>query len=115
MVRRTNRIHVVTASDLVADNVRALRKARGISREELARLTTDAGLPMGPAAITNIETGRRQNGNRRRDVTVDELLTFASVFGVPPMALANEPTSMTLRAEADRLIRQAEALEAGTS
>lgn len=37
--------------------------------------------------IENIESGRRQKGKRRRDVTVDELFTIAEAFGVSPVEL----------------------------
>ena len=37
--------------------------------------------------ISNIESGRRKDGKRRRDVSVDELFLIAYVLGVPPIHL----------------------------
>jgi transcriptional regulator with XRE-family HTH domain len=88
---------VTTVSDIVAENVRALRKARGWSARQLAEECVKAGntgVTMSGPAIANIETGRRNNhGERRRQVTADELLGFAIVFDVPPTALLVPPTT----------------------
>lgn len=40
-----------------------------------------------PDALTNIESGRRQGGVRRRTVSVDELAVIANALGVPPVVL----------------------------
>jgi len=76
-------------SDVVGDWVRALRQRRGWTAKELAEHCAEAGAPLltGPS-ILNIETGRRgADGRRRRDVSVDELLTLAYVLGVSPVSL----------------------------
>jgi transcriptional regulator with XRE-family HTH domain len=76
-------------SDVVGERVAQLRRAQGISREDLACLVTAAGWPLGPAAITNLESGRRdrETGRRRREITVDELSVLGRVLGVPPVLL----------------------------
>jgi hypothetical protein len=77
-------------SDVVADQVRAHRTRLGLNREQLAEECAQLGAPeLTYAAITNIETGRRdKDGKRRREVTVDELMTFGYALGVPPLLLA---------------------------
>ncbi|WP_414168413.1 hypothetical protein ACMATS_17610 [Streptoverticillium reticulum] len=76
-------------SDLVAEQIRAHRTRLGLNREQLAKECERIGAPeLTYAAITNIETGRRdKDGKRRREVTVDELMTFAYALGVPPLLL----------------------------
>jgi hypothetical protein len=39
------------------------------------------------AALTNIESGRRTDGVRRRTITVDELAVIAQALDIPPVAL----------------------------
>ncbi|KOU46864.1 hypothetical protein [Streptomyces sp. WM6378] len=77
-------------SDLVADQIRMHRTRLGLNREQLAEECARIGAPeLTYAAITNIETGRRdREGKRRREVTVDELMTFGYALGVPPLLLA---------------------------
>lgn len=76
-------------SDTVGERVAQLRRAQGISREDLAALVSGLGWPMGPAAVTNLESGRRdkETGLRRREITVDELLVLARALRVPPILL----------------------------
>jgi transcriptional regulator with XRE-family HTH domain len=75
-------------SDLVADRVVKLRRGQGITRERLAAACSELGLPLSTAALGNIETGRRgEDGRRRRDVTVDELLALAVALDVTPATL----------------------------
>ncbi|MBT2478518.1 helix-turn-helix transcriptional regulator [Streptomyces sp. ISL-94] len=76
-------------SDLAADQIRKHRTRLGLNREQLAEECARVGAPeLTYAAITNIETGRRdKDGKRRREITIDELLTFAYALGVPPLLL----------------------------
>lgn len=76
-------------SDVVANQVRAHRTRLGLNREQLAEECAQLGAPeLTYAALTNIETGRRdKDGKRRREVTVDELMTFGYALGVPPLLL----------------------------
>ncbi|MFF4220948.1 helix-turn-helix transcriptional regulator [Streptomyces nondiastaticus] len=76
-------------SDVVAEQIRRHRTRLGINREQLAEECARLGAPeLTYAAITNIETGRRDKaGKRRREVTIDELMTFAYALSVPPLLL----------------------------
>jgi transcriptional regulator with XRE-family HTH domain len=75
-------------SDSVAEQVTRWRKHRGWSREQLADRCKELGMPdLTPAAITNVESGRKQQGVRRRHITVDELLVLATALKVPAFLL----------------------------
>jgi Helix-turn-helix. len=77
-------------SDAVAERVRRYRLRADLTREQLAERCAALGAPdLTAAAITNIETGRRNRatGVRRREVTVDELVVLAKALGVPPILL----------------------------
>jgi transcriptional regulator with XRE-family HTH domain len=70
------------ASDTVAAKIRDLRELLGWSRREMAER---CGLS--ESVVENIESGRPgDDGNRRRDVTIDELLIIARALDV---SLAN--------------------------
>jgi transcriptional regulator with XRE-family HTH domain len=71
-------------SDVVARRVREVRKQRGWTAERLAAECARVGAPhLTASVIANIESGRRdQQGRRRRDVTVDELLHLAGALDV---------------------------------
>jgi transcriptional regulator with XRE-family HTH domain len=71
-------------SDVVARRVREIRKQRGWTAERLAAECARVGASQLTASvIANIESGRRdQQGRRRRDVTVDELLHLAAALDV---------------------------------
>lgn len=80
-------------SDVVAAHVMALRRAKGMNREALG---AQAGLS--PAALTNLETGRRdKTGRRRRHVTVDELVALSDALEVPWSVLMSPDATVTLR------------------
>lgn len=84
---------ITSISDVIADRIRALRKREGLSREEVAAAARAAGAPVSctATALGNIETGRRdQEGRRRRDVSVDELVWLAAAAGQSPLALLGE-------------------------
>ena len=77
-----------TISDRVAERVQELRKQRGWSARRLAEACAAIGSPqLTESVIANIESGRREDGRRRRDVTVDELIAFANALDVPPTRL----------------------------
>jgi transcriptional regulator with XRE-family HTH domain len=73
----------------VGRRVRDARMARGWTAKDLAARCAAVGAPeITTAVIANIETGRRDNeGRRRRDVTVDELLTLGYAFDTSPAGL----------------------------
>ncbi|MDT3395615.1 hypothetical protein RKE29_02935 [Streptomyces sp. B1866] len=79
----------LTPSDTVAGQVRRHRTRLGLNREQLAAECARLGAPdLTYAALTNIETGRRnKDGKRRRDVSVDELLVLGLALAVPPLLL----------------------------
>jgi transcriptional regulator with XRE-family HTH domain len=59
-----------------------------LTREDLSDLCGKRGLPLSPATIANIETGRRDaSGKRRREVTVDELVILAEALNIAPVLL----------------------------
>lgn len=70
---------------IVARNVRDLRNARGWSARELSERCTAAGTSIERSVLANLENGRRAS------VTVDELDTLATVFGVLTHELLAEP------------------------
>jgi transcriptional regulator with XRE-family HTH domain len=77
------------ASDFAAQRIREIRTSRGWTAKDLAERCATIGAPeITAAVIANIETGRRdKQGRRRRDITVDEILTFAYALEVPPVLL----------------------------
>ncbi|MEU4580441.1 helix-turn-helix transcriptional regulator [Nonomuraea sp. NPDC023979] len=76
-------------SDVIAEQVRKHRKRLGLTREQLAEECARLGADhLTFAALTNIETGRRDRaGKRRREVTVDELEVLAHALAVPLLLL----------------------------
>jgi transcriptional regulator with XRE-family HTH domain len=81
------------------------RERRGWTVQRLAEECVKSGAgknQLTAAAITNIETGRRdkQSGRRQRLITVDELLLLAHALAVPPVLLllpvgSNEKVAVT--------------------
>jgi transcriptional regulator with XRE-family HTH domain len=80
---------VETVSDVAAARVREVRKRRGWQPADLAARCAELGAGhLTENVIENIESGRRdKQGRRRRDVTVDELLTLAVALNVAPVHL----------------------------
>lgn len=81
---------IAPISDAIAERVRTLRNREGLRRDELAAAARAAGLPetFTGVALGNIETGRRDPaGNRRREVSVDELVALAAALGTSPLDL----------------------------
>lgn len=77
-----------TVSDRVAEQVSTLRRSARLTREQFSARCRGLGLDLSPAALTNIETGRRDStGRRRREVSVDELVVLAAALNVPPLQL----------------------------
>lgn len=78
-------------SDLVAERVKAVRKARGMTAQDLAFkcASAEVGAPeITTQTVSNIETGRRdKDGRRRRAVTVDEFMSLAVALDVAPVDL----------------------------
>jgi len=80
----------VQVSRIVAENVRRLREARGLSLRGLTRKVVENGHRMNPSSLCRIEIGTHATGGFR-PVTVDELVALAKVFELPPERLLAEP------------------------
>lgn len=86
---RNNRYTVGMAnqspSALAGRKVRELRRQRHWSASELAAHCTllDPATSITGTIVTNLETARRSS----RQMTIEELLTFARALGVPPGSL----------------------------
>lgn len=78
---RTTGAATPTPSEHLAASVRRLRTERRLSQIELARAMEDLGRPIGG----RIGLQRLERGERKVDV--EELVTLARVFNVPPVAL----------------------------
>jgi transcriptional regulator with XRE-family HTH domain len=88
------------ASDTVGANIRMMRKNRSWSVAELAERCARLGAERLTApVIENIEHGRRRNGERTRDITVDELTVIADALMVTPGLLFPEMISEPVRYE----------------
>jgi transcriptional regulator with XRE-family HTH domain len=75
-------------SDIVATRIRELRKSRGLKPADLAARCKAAGAELlTENVIENIESGRRRDGERTRDITIDELLILAYALDVAPVHL----------------------------
>ncbi|MEU9657565.1 helix-turn-helix domain-containing protein [Streptomyces chartreusis] len=83
-----------TVSDVVADRVRKVRRKRGLTAQQLAQRCAVAGFPdITAQTLSNIETGRRnKEGERRRFITVEELMALAVVLEVAPVYLLVPPS-----------------------
>ncbi len=99
------------ASDTAAANIREARKRRGWNVAELADRCPGF---LTENVIENIESGRRRDGERTRDITVDELLAIAEALGVRPAALlpdlANGTPAVPL-SEIDAVIEQLQGMK----
>ncbi|MFJ7902353.1 hypothetical protein ACIQ6V_17985 [Streptomyces sp. NPDC096198] len=79
-----------TAGDVVAAQIRRHRERLGMNRNELAAECARLGRPdITYAVIVSIETGRSggEGKQRRRPVTVDELLVLGLALATPPLLL----------------------------
>lgn len=100
-------------SDELGEQLLRVRRAAGLTREQVAERCAEAGWPaLTTAALGNIETGRRdQSGRRRREATVDELVVLAYVLDVPALSLLlPTATKVTVEALPGRIVSTADAL-----
>jgi len=104
-------------SDVAADHIRELRKARGWSVAALAAQCAESGHPeLTRAVLENIESGRRDaDGRRRRDISVDELHVLAAVLGVQSSALLPGPDDASPAVDAALVLGVAEAVIRGSA
>lgn len=94
-------------ANTVADNVRRLRAARGMSLRALSDELKKAGHPLSADAINKIENGRTlepgaETPKQIRRVDVDDLAALANALRVSPLALllpwastSNTPAEVT--------------------
>lgn len=74
-------------NQIVASNVRRLRKLRRLTLRELVGVFQGLGMPI----RDNGQLSKREMGQTR--ITVDELSVYATAFGVPVASLLEVPTS----------------------
>ncbi len=74
------------AAQRVADNVRALRKARGLDLSDLSTRLADLGHPISVSGLSKLETGSRR-------VDVDDLAALAVALDVSPPRLLMPATA----------------------
>lgn len=76
-------------SDVAATRIGQLRDEQKLSYPKLAQRCAELGAPqLTAAALSNIETGRRDgDGKRRREITIDELVVIARALDVAPALL----------------------------
>jgi len=70
-----------TPSEVFAEEVKAARRRRGWTQQDLADALDNVGSPIDRSLVASIET-------KRRGVSLDEALAFAVALGVSPSALA---------------------------
>lgn len=68
-------------ASLIADEVKRLRKVRGMSAQQLSEKCENLGLPIARSVIANLES------KRRLTVSVPEVIILARALEVPPVSL----------------------------
>lgn len=97
---RPNQPRDVFAEENLAHRIATERDMRAWSYDGLARRMTEAGCPLDQSAIYKIE-----KGTPRRRITVDELVGFSLVFGLPVADLLLEP-EVAAQDQAVRLLEE---------
>lgn len=69
---------------IVMQNLKAYRKAAGLSVEKLCQLMTESGVPIKRPVLANFESGRRSN------ITIAEVAAAAGVLQIPITSLLDE-------------------------
>lgn len=77
------------ATQLVAANVRTVRNFRKWTLERLAGVLSDQGWPLGVAALSKLEGGKRR-------IDVDDLVAISSALGVDPTQLMSNERDYVL-------------------
>lgn len=77
-------------SRIIGAHIHALRTARGWSQRQLARLTAEAGKPVGFSTVCRMERNRTPD-HPAVAVIADDLVSLAAVFGVRPEQLLTAP------------------------
>ena len=89
---RPNKPRHVYAEEHLAERIATERQARGWTLEGLAERMSKADCAMSGSAVYKIE-----QGTPRRRITVDELVAFSRVFGVPVSDLLTDPELLAAR------------------
>jgi transcriptional regulator with XRE-family HTH domain len=76
-------------SEVFASRLRAIRKERGLSQDDVARRMTEGGRPLSKVALLRIEKGTR-------GLSLDEALALARVLDVAPAHLLSPPDGSTV-------------------
>lgn len=94
----------MTPSDVIGQRVNEVRKRRGWSLDTLAKECAKVGMDrLTKNALENIEYGRRdKQGQRRREVTVEELIALALALNVSPLSLIVPPDALKVQITAER-------------
>ncbi|MDQ3381637.1 MAG: helix-turn-helix domain-containing protein [Actinomycetota bacterium] len=77
-------------SEVFAERLKAIRKARQQSQTEVSRRMTEVGRPMSKPALLRIEKGSAPEDGGRI-LTLDEALAFCSVLGIAPATMLSPP------------------------
>jgi transcriptional regulator with XRE-family HTH domain len=77
-----------------AQRVRDERERLGLSQGELARLVTEAGVPMQQQAVWKIE-----NGDPPRRISYGEAIAFCKVFGIEDVSELGKPREEVVNEE----------------
>lgn len=97
---RPNPGRTVGSERTLAQRVAYERNARGWTYDQLARQMADVGCPIQGSALYKIEKGEPP-----RRVTVDELVAFSNVFGLPMSELLI-PYQLVLDKAARKLVKE---------
>lgn len=104
---RPNRPRSIASEQALARRIAYEREAREWSPQGLASRMTQAGCPIQASAIYKIE----KNDPPRR-ITVDELVAFSEVFGIPVAELLLPPEAVVTEELGLRILRWDEAEQA---
>lgn len=85
-------IPLEATAQTVAQNLRRLRNARGLSVYALSAALKAMGRSTSPDAISKMENAARPEARHVRRVDVDDLVALAVALGVSPSALLLPPT-----------------------
>lgn len=88
---RLKNVEVINARQLVAFNIRSLRRQRGWDQPTLCRRLTENGLPWSTTALSAAEATWAGKSGRQRHLTAAELVTLALTFEVPVARLFKFP------------------------
>lgn len=103
---RQNATRSIFAERSVAQRILYERKERGMSVEGLAERMKQVGCPIQVSALYRIE-----NANPPRRITVDELVAFSEVFGIPvpelllPLETVHRRAVVELALQLDTIVR----------